>query len=44
MGEQQQQQQQDVRRLQFEDNECYGCQLRSCVGCPYADLDDEPEC
>ena len=44
MGEQQQQQQQqDVRRLQFEDDECYGCQSRSCVGCPYADLDDEPE-
>ena len=35
-------QQQDVRR-QFEDDECYGCQLATCVGCPWADLDDEPE-
>lgn len=30
-------------RHQFEDDECYGCQLSSCIDCPWADLDDEPE-
>ena len=30
-------------RHRFEDDECYGCQLASCINCPWADLDDEPE-